>query len=52
MGNMATDLWKDAAPENLEKFIDPDDMAELVLENTKIRKHLAVEEVIVKNLRN
>ena len=51
MGNMATDLWKGAAPENLDKFIDPDDMAELILENTKIRKQLAVEEVIVKNLR-
>lgn len=51
MGNMATDLWKGAAPENVDKFIDPDDMAEIILENTKIRKHLAVEEVIVKNVR-
>ena len=51
MGNMATELWKGSAPEDMDKFIDPDDMADLIIENTRIRKHLAVEQITVKNLK-
>lgn len=51
MGNMATELWKGGKPKDFDKFINPDDMADIIVENTKIRKNLAVTEVLVKNLR-
>ena len=49
MGNMATDLWGNQIPEEFGRFIHPDDMADIVIENTAIRKNLMVEQVIVKN---
>jgi hypothetical protein len=51
MGNMATELWKDGIPENFDKFIHPNDMTDIILENTKVRKNLVIEEVVVKNLK-
>jgi short-subunit dehydrogenase len=52
MGNMATDLWKGDKPADFDKFIKPEDMADIIIENTQFRKHLAIEEIFVKNLRN
>lgn len=49
MGNMATELWGDQIPEEFNEFIQPDDMADLVIENTTFRKNLMVEQVIIKN---
>lgn len=49
MGNMATDLWKDEKPVGFDKFIKPEDMADIIIEATQIRKHLVVEEIFVKN---
>lgn len=52
MGNMATDLWRGEKPKDFDKFIKPEDMADIIIENTQFRKHLAIEEIFVKNLRN
>lgn len=51
MGNMATDLWKGSRSDEMDQFIDPEDMADLIIENTRLRKNLMVEEIHVKNLR-
>ncbi len=51
MGNMNTEFWSDPnQPEKKERFIDPDDMADIIIANTKTRKHLTVEEIVVKNI--
>ncbi|GAB1476197.1 SDR family oxidoreductase [Bacillota bacterium] len=52
MGNMATDLWKGDKPADFDKFIRPEDMADIIIENTKFRSYLSIEEIFVKNLRN
>ncbi|MCR1899633.1 SDR family oxidoreductase [Irregularibacter muris] len=52
MGNMATELWKGEKPDNFNKFISPDDMADIIMENAKYRNNLSIEEVMVKNIRN
>ena len=52
MGNMATELWGNSIPEDFDRFIHPDDMADLVLENTGTRRNLMVEQVVVKNLKD
>ena len=52
MGNMATELWKGEKPENIDKFIKPEDMADIIIENTKYRDNLLVTEVLVKNVQN
>lgn len=52
MGNMATELWKGERPENFDKFIKPEDMADLIIENSKCRDNLLVTEVLVKNVPN
>lgn len=49
MGNMATNLWKGDRADEMPKFIKPEDMADLIYVNTKLRDNLVVEEVRVKN---
>ncbi len=51
MGNMATELWKGDKPKDFDKFINPDDMADIIIENTKFRDNLSIEEIMVKNVR-
>jgi short-subunit dehydrogenase len=50
MGNMATGLWKGEKPENFDKFIRPEDMADIIFENARFRDYLSVEEIWVKNV--
>lgn len=50
MGNMKTELWGGASTE--ETFMEPDDVADIILENIKPRKNILVEEVVIKNDRN
>lgn len=52
MGNMATELWQGEKPADFDRFIDPDDMADVIMNVTKFRSYMSVEEVMVKNLRN
>jgi short-subunit dehydrogenase len=49
MGNMATELWGDDIPEEFGKFIDPEDMADVIMETTKFRSYMDIAEVVVKN---
>lgn len=50
MGNMKTDLWGDEHPEvQLNNYMDPDDVAEIIIENLKPRKHLYVTDVTILN---
>lgn len=50
MGNMKTELWGGASTE--ETFMEPDDVADIIMENIKPRKNILVEEVVIKNDRN
>ncbi|MED1741969.1 SDR family NAD(P)-dependent oxidoreductase [Bacillus swezeyi] len=50
MGNMKTELWGGASTE--ETFMEPDDVADIILENIKPRKNILVKEVVIKNDRN
>lgn len=49
MGNMATELWKGEKPKDLDTYIDPEDMADIIIHNAEYRPNLSVEEVVVKN---
>lgn len=51
MGAMATAMWKDSPQEVRDSFIQPEDMAELIFDNTKVRKNLTVDEVRIRNIR-
>lgn len=50
MGNMKTELWGGASTE--ETFMEPDDVADIIMENIKPRKNILVEEVVIKNDKN
>jgi uncharacterized protein len=50
MGNMKTELWEGARTE--ETFMEPDDVADIIMENIKSRKNILVEEVVIKNVQN
>ncbi|WP_050184350.1 SDR family oxidoreductase [Domibacillus robiginosus] len=47
MGNMKTELWEGARTE--ETYMEPDDVADIIMESIKPRKYVSVEEVIIKN---
>ena len=50
MGGMKTSFWDGKLPEDkLNKFMDPDDIAEIILDNLKSRPHLNVEELVIQN---
>ena len=52
MGGMNTDFWNGILPEErTEKMMNPDDIAEIIFENTKARKNLMIPEIIIKNVR-
>ncbi|MDO4545024.1 MAG: SDR family oxidoreductase [Bacillota bacterium] len=51
MGNMATNLWKGDRADEQAQFIKPEDMAEIIFENTQLRDNLVIEEVHIKNVR-
>jgi len=50
MGNMATNLWKGSRADEMCKFIQPEDMADIIFENTQERSNLLIEEVRIKNV--
>ncbi|MEK5230602.1 SDR family oxidoreductase [Lysinibacillus sp. FSL K6-0232] len=47
MGNMKTELWDGAKAE--ESYMDPDDVADIIIENTIERNNMVLEEIIIKN---
>jgi short-subunit dehydrogenase len=50
MGNMKTDLWQeDLSKETLEEFMNPDDIADLIVESTQTQDKLLVKEITVLN---
>ncbi|TQR17931.1 SDR family oxidoreductase [Psychrobacillus soli] len=50
MGNMKTDLWGDDHPEaQLNNYMDPEDVAEIIIENLKPRRHLCVTDITILN---
>ncbi|MFJ5772137.1 SDR family oxidoreductase [Psychrobacillus sp. NPDC093180] len=50
MGNMKTNLWENNHPEaQLNNYMDPDDVAEIIIENLKPRRHLSVTDVTILN---
>jgi short-subunit dehydrogenase len=52
MGGMNTDFWNGILPEErTEKMMDPEDIADIIFENTKARKNLMIPEIIIKNIR-
>ena len=52
MGGMNTDFWNGILPEErTEKMMNPDDIADIIFENTKARKNLMIPEIIIKNIR-
>jgi short-subunit dehydrogenase len=50
MGNMKTELWGGVCIE--DKFMEPDDVADIIIESIKPRKYVSVEEVFIKNNKN
>ncbi|RAS83223.1 SDR family oxidoreductase [Priestia endophytica] len=50
MGNMKTELWGGASTE--ETFMEPGDVADIIMENIKPRKNILVKEVVIKNDKN
>ncbi|MFV0363297.1 MAG: SDR family oxidoreductase [Suipraeoptans sp.] len=52
MGNMATELWGEEKPDDYLCFIDPEDMTDVIMNVTKYRDYMSVEEVLIKNHRN
>lgn len=50
MGGMKTPFWEGILDESdVDGMMDPDDIADIVLANTKDRPHISVPEVIIKN---
>ncbi|WP_254119610.1 SDR family oxidoreductase [Bacillus sp. FJAT-29790] len=50
MGGMKSEFWDGIfTQEQIKDFMDPDDVADIIIENTKLRKNLLVTEVIIKN---
>jgi short-subunit dehydrogenase len=53
MGGMNTDFWNGIlSEERTEKMMSPDDIADIIFENTKARKNLMIPEIIIKNIRS
>ncbi|MHA2961323.1 hypothetical protein [Priestia megaterium] len=50
MGNMKTELWDGAYTE--ETYLDPDDVADIIMESIKPRKNVLVEAVVIKDNKN
>ncbi|WP_227937644.1 SDR family oxidoreductase [Alkalihalobacillus deserti] len=50
MGNMKTNLWSnELARENLDSYMDPDDVADIIIKSLKPRKHLKVSDITILN---
>ncbi|WP_052427455.1 SDR family oxidoreductase [Neobacillus niacini] len=50
MGGMKSPFWDGIlSAERIKDFMDPDDVADIIIENTKPRKNITVTEVIIKN---
>ncbi|MDM5309744.1 SDR family oxidoreductase [Peribacillus frigoritolerans] len=49
MGNMKTELWEGASSE--KTFMEPDDVADVIMESIKPRKYASIEEIIIKNIK-
>lgn len=50
MGGMNTDFWDGILEESVtSNMMDPDDIADIVLANIKVRPHINVSDVIIKN---
>jgi|SRR5699024_314381 len=50
MGNMKTSLWDEGVDQNiLEEFMEPNDVAELIIENTKKQNKLYVQDLTILN---
>ncbi len=50
MGNMKTNLWEKDHPETkMSTYMEPDDVAEIIIENLKPRKNLHVTDITIMN---
>ncbi|WP_322379528.1 hypothetical protein, partial [Clostridium perfringens] len=50
MGGMKTEFWDGVfSEEQAKKLMDPNDIADIIIDNIKPRKYLAVTEVVIKN---
>ncbi|MDQ1000414.1 short-subunit dehydrogenase [Neobacillus niacini] len=50
MGGMKSTFWDGIlSEERIKDFMNPDDVADIIIENTKPRKNITVTEVIIKN---
>lgn len=50
MGGMKTSFWDDIyTKEEIEHLMDPDDVADIILANVKVRKNLTVPDIVIKN---
>lgn len=50
MGGMNTDFWTGIFDnEKTSKMMDPDDIAEIIMDNIKPRKNISIPEIIIKN---
>ncbi|MEH7123090.1 SDR family oxidoreductase [Bacillus sp. JJ1503] len=50
MGGMKSPFWEGIlTEERMKNLMDPDDVADVIIENAKVRKNLIVTEVIIKN---
>lgn len=50
MGGMRSPFWDGILPDDVqENLMDTDDIADIIIENAKVRKNLLVTEVIIKN---
>lgn len=50
MGNMKTELWDGAYTE--DAYMDPDDVADIIMESIKPRKNVLVEEIVIRDTVN
>ncbi|UPM52497.1 SDR family oxidoreductase [Gottfriedia acidiceleris] len=52
MGGMNTDFWAGIFDEDkTSKMMNPDDIAEIIIENIKPRKNISIPEIIIKNIK-
>lgn len=50
MGNMKTELWSEEQPEEtLNKYMSPEDVAEIIVESVKPRKNVSVTDITILN---
>lgn len=50
MGGMKTNFWDDIyTEEEIKHLMDPEDVADIILENVKVRPYLTVPEIVIKN---